>query len=97
MKLSIAKKEISLDSLIIGITFFGIVGFVFFIYSIDFALLGLILILFVYARFIRKIDNLPNYLDLSILAAIGLLIPLLTIVTFRISGYGIMAIGFAML
>jgi len=97
MKISIAKKEISPDNLIIGITFFGIVGFVFFIYDIDFSLLALTLILFIYARFIRRVDNLPNYLDLSILAAIGLLIPLLTVITLRISGYGIVAIGFAML
>ncbi len=97
MKISIAKKEIKLDSLIVSLTFFTIVGFIFFIYSIDFSLLALALVLFIYARFLRKIDDLPNYLDLSILAAIALLIPLLTIITFRLSGYAIIAIGFAML
>jgi len=97
MKISIAKKEIKLDSLIIALSFFTLVGFIFFIYSIDFSLLALALVLFIYARFLRKIDNLPTYLDLSILAAIALLIPLLTIITFRVSGYGIVAIGFAML
>ena len=97
MKISIAKKEIKLDSLIIAFAFFTLVGFIFFIYSIDFSLLALALALFIYARFLRKIDNLPSYLDLSILAAIALLIPLLTIITFRVSGYGIIAIGFAML
>ena len=97
MKICIAKKEINLDNLVIGVAFFGVAGFIFFIYSIDFSLLALTLTLFIYARFVRKIYNLPNYLDLSILAAIGLLIPLLTIITLRISGYGIVAIGFAML
>ncbi|MCF7908831.1 MAG: HDIG domain-containing protein [Candidatus Omnitrophica bacterium] len=97
MKITIAKKGINFDNSIIGITFFSIVGYVFFIYSIDFSFLALALVLFIYASFLRKINNLPNYLDLSILAAIAVLIPLLTIVIFPISGYGVIAIGFAIL
>ena len=83
--------------MLIGLLFFGILSFIFFIYAIDFSLLILALILFLYVRFIRRLENLPSYLDLSILGAIAILIPLLTIVTFKISGYGIAAIGFVML
>ena len=97
MKISIANKEISLDSLLIGLMFFGILGFVFFIYAINFSLLILALILFLYAKFIRRLENLPSYLDLSILGAIAILLPFLTIVTFKISGYGVAAVGFVML
>ncbi len=97
MKISIARREVNLNNLLTGLLFFGITGFVFFIYAIDFSLLILALILFLYARFIRGLENLPSYLDLSILGAIAILIPLLTMGTFKISGYGIAAIGFVML
>jgi len=97
MKISIAAREISLSNLLIGLAFFGIVGCIFFIYAIDFPLLILALILFIYVKFVRKLENLPSYLDLSILGVIAILIPLLTVVTLKISGYGIAAIGFVML
>ncbi|MFH1519147.1 MAG: HDIG domain-containing metalloprotein [Candidatus Omnitrophota bacterium] len=97
MKISIARREINLNNLLTGLVFFGIAGFVFFIYAIDFSLLILALILFIYVRFIRGLENLPSYLDLSILGAVAVLIPLLTMVTFKLSGYGIAAIGFVML
>ena len=97
MKISIAKKKIELSNLLIGLLFFGILSFIFFIYAIDFSLLILALILFLYVRFTRRLENLPSYLDLSILGTIAILIPLLTIITFKISGYGVAAIGFIML
>jgi len=97
MKISIAKKQISLNSLIIGLCFFGLAGVLFFIYSIDFSFLILAFILFIYARFLRKLESLPSYLDLAILGIIAVLIPLLISITFKISGYGISAIGFAIL
>jgi len=97
MKISIAKKQIELNNLLIGLAFFIIVGIVFFIYFIDFSLLILALILFVYAKFLRKLEGLPSYLDLAILGAIAVLIPLLTTITFKMSGYAISAIGFVIL
>lgn len=97
MKISIAKKQIDLSNLAVGAVFFIIMGVVFFIYSIGLAILILAFILFLYAKFSRKMENLPSYLDLAILGAIAVLIPLLTTVTFKISGYGIPAVGFVML
>ena len=97
MKISIAKTKIELKNLLIAVGFVSIVGFIFFMYSIDFSLLILAFLLFFYAKFLRKLDDLPSYLDLSILAIIAILIPLLTTVTFKVSGYGIAAIGFVML
>lgn len=97
MKISIAGREISLGNLLIGLAFFSIVGFIFFIYAIDLPLLILALILFIYAKFVRRLENLPSYLDLSILGVIAILIPLLTVISLKISGYGIAAIGFVML
>ena len=97
MKISIAKKQINFTNFIIGLTFFGVVGFVFFIYSINLSLLILAFTLFIYLQFLRKLEDLPSYLDLSILGAMAILIPLLTTATFRISGYGVSAIGFVML
>jgi len=97
MKISIAKKQINLNNLLIGLSFFGLAGAIFFIYSIDFSLLILAFILFLYARFLRKLEDLPSYLDLAILGTIAILIPLLISITFKMSGYGISAIGFAIL
>jgi len=97
VKESIIKRKANLVNLFIGFAFFIVVGIIFFIYSIDFSLLILAFLLFLYVKFLRKLDNLPSYLDLAILAAIAVLIPLLTTATFKISGYGIPAIGFAML
>ena len=97
MKISIARKQIDLGNLFIGVAFFTILGVIFFVYSIDFSLLVLALVLFLYARFSRKIENLPSYLDLAILGAIAVLIPLLTIITFKMSGYAVSVIGFAIL
>ncbi len=97
MKVTIAGKKIELNDLIVGLVFFSVIGFVFFIYSIDFSPLVVALILFIYARFLRRIENLPSCLDLSLLGAIAVLIPLLTLSTLKIPGYGIIAIGFAML
>jgi len=97
MKISTIKDKVNLNNFAVGLAFFVIIGFVFFIYSIDFSLLILAYLLFFYAKFLRKLDNLPSYLDLAILGATAILIPLLTMVTFKISGYGIAAIGFVTL
>ncbi len=97
MKISIAGKGVSPSNLFIGLVFFAIIGFIFIIYAIDLSLLIIALILFIYAKFVRRLDNMPSYVDLSILGAIAILVPLLTTVTFKISGYGIAAIGFVML
>ncbi|MBN3039672.1 MAG: HDIG domain-containing protein [Candidatus Omnitrophica bacterium] len=96
MKLTIAKKQIDLNNLLIGLGFFGAMSFVFYRFDIDFSLLILGFILFLYARFLRKIEGLPSDLDLAILGALAILIPLLT-VEFKLSGYAISAIGFSML
>jgi len=97
MKVVLAKKQIDFVNLAIGLVFFIVVGIIFFIYSVNFALLLLVFTLFIYARFLRKLENIPSYLDLSILGAITILIPLLSAVTFKVPGYGIPVIGFAML
>jgi len=103
MKFTIAKRTINLTNALIGIAFFSLMGFVLRIYSIDLSLLLFAFLLFVYARFLRKIENLPSYLDLSILTAVAVLIPLLTKMAFTgstygfFSGYAIPAIGFVIL
>ncbi|MBP7088114.1 MAG: HDIG domain-containing protein [Candidatus Omnitrophica bacterium] len=97
MKISIVKKPVNFNNFIIGMLFFGIMAVVFYVYSVDFALLILAVLLFIYVKFFRQLENLPSYLDFSILGAIAVLVPLLTTATFRISGYGISAIGFIML
>ena len=97
MKISTAKNPINFVNFFIGLVFFVVAGFILFLYSIGFSLLILAVILFIYAKFLRKIDNLPPYLDLAILGAIALLVTILTVATFKISGYGIPAIGLAIL
>ena len=97
MKISIAKRQIDLNSLFVGIAFFAVSAVVFFIYSIDYSPLMLAFFLFIYAKFLRKIDNLPSNIDLSILGAIAILLAIITTVHFKVAGYAIPAIGFVIL
>lgn len=97
MKIFIAKKQVNLNNFLIGGLFFFITGVVFSIYSISFAPLFLAVILLIYAKFLRKVEELPPYLDLSLLGAIAILLAILTTITFKMSAYGISAIGFAIL
>jgi putative nucleotidyltransferase with HDIG domain len=97
MKISIANRQFNLNSISVGVAFFLISGIVFFIYSINFSPLILAGLLLIYAKFLRKIEKLPSYLDLSLLAAIAVILSFLTTITFKIPGYGIPAIGFVIL
>ncbi len=97
MKISTITKKVNFKDLFIGLAFFATLGITFYIYSIDYALLILALLLFLYVKFSRRLEHLPSYLDLAILGVMAILIPLLTTVTFKISPYGIAAIGFVML
>ncbi|MFH1504750.1 MAG: HDIG domain-containing metalloprotein [Candidatus Omnitrophota bacterium] len=97
MKILTKGIPANISNFVIGAVFFIVMGFIFFIYAIDFPLLILAYLLFLYAKFLRKLDNLPSYVDLAILGITAILIPLLTTVTFKISGYGIAAIGFVTL
>ncbi|UCD15172.1 MAG: HDIG domain-containing protein [Candidatus Omnitrophota bacterium] len=97
MKISIARRQVSLNSIVVGGLFFLVTGLIFFIYSVDFSPLILVALLLIYAKFLRKIEKLPSYLDLAILSAIAVVVSLLTTATFKISGYGIPVIGFVIL
>ncbi|MCK4810443.1 MAG: HDIG domain-containing protein [Candidatus Omnitrophica bacterium] len=97
MKTIIKKPKLNLSTVLLPIIFFSVSAFVFFIYSIDLSCLILALFLFIYAKFFRKIEKLPSYVDLLLLTSIAVVIPLLTTVIFEKSGYFIPAIGFIML
>lgn len=97
MQISLGKVKIELKNTLIGFVFFLVTACIFYLYSVSFSLLALIAILFVYLFFFRKPENLPSLLDLALLAIIAMLIPLVTAITFRVSAYGIAAIGFAIL
>jgi hypothetical protein len=97
MKISIVKNQINLHNFLLGVIFFLSSGIIFFIYSIDFSSLILAIILIFYAKFLRKSKEFPSYIDLSLLGAIAILIPIITTITFKIPGYGISAIGFSLL
>ncbi len=97
MKIFTKKNKFHLGTISLSASFFLISGFVFYLYSIDFSPLILALLLFIYAKFFRKIEDLPSYIDLLLLTSIGVIIAFFTTVTFRQSGYAIPAIGFIML
>lgn len=97
MKISIANRQVDLSSAIIGAVFFLAVGLIFFIYAINFSALIIAIILLIYAKFLRKIEHLPSSLDLALLGTIAVVLSLVTTITFKISGYGIPAIGFIIL
>lgn len=97
MSMWLKKRNFHIGSLLLGAAFFGVTGALFFIYSIDFSPILLAIILFIYAKFVRKIDGLPSYIDLLLLTSIAVMITLLTMVIFKMSGYAVSAIGFIML
>jgi len=96
MKISIAKKEVRLNEIIVGTVFFVITGVIFFLYSVDFSPLVVAFILVFFARHL-KIAKMPSYVDLALLGALALLITILTAATFKLSAYAISAIGFTIL
>ncbi|MBD3264713.1 MAG: HDIG domain-containing protein [Candidatus Omnitrophica bacterium] len=104
MKISIARKQIDLKGLILGIVFFLLLGVTFIFYRIDLSLLIISLMFFIYGRFFRRIEEASSYLDLSILGIIAVLTALISTLMFTdnfkmsgLAGYGIPAIGFAIL
>lgn len=97
MKLSILKKQIELNNFLAAAGFFLISGIILFIYSVDFSPLIIAVLLLIYAKFLRKIETLPSYLDLAILGSVALILCLLPTVTLKFSGYAIPAIGFIIL
>lgn len=96
MKISILKKPI-VNILLTGFLFFSIIAIVFLNYSINFSPLILALLLIIYGKFSKKTEDFPSYLNLALLAALAILISIPLAITFKISGYGIPAIGFAIL
>ena len=106
MRSSMKKKKINLISFIFSIGFFIVMGIIFNNYSLNLSPLFMTFLLFLYAKFFKKVENLPSYIDLLLLMSIGvtiILLPSLIPSAFKlsfilkISAYGISAIGFAML
>ncbi|MCF7870499.1 MAG: HDIG domain-containing protein [Candidatus Omnitrophica bacterium] len=97
MNISLIKTKLDIKNTVIGGIFFLAAAFTFYLYSINFSLLVLIAVLFIYLNFFRKSGNLPSLLDLATLAVIAILVPLITTIVFKIPGYGIAAIGFIIL
>jgi hypothetical protein len=97
MNISLIKAKIDIKNALIGGILFLAAAFIFYLYSINFSLLVLIAVLFIYLNFFRKSADLPSLLDLAILTVIAILIPLVTTIIFKIPGYGIAAIGFIIL
>ncbi len=96
----LGKKRRNWSLLLIPLAFFSVSGFVFKLYGVDFSPLFLALILFAYARFVRKIEKLPSNIDLLILFGLAVVIALLVNQVDPLHknlAYGIYAIGFAML
>jgi putative nucleotidyltransferase with HDIG domain len=94
MKISIAKKKIELGSIAVGVIFFSLMGFAFYIYSINISLLFTALLLYLYVKFFRRMEELPPAIDLAILGALAVLMPLLVIVQLRLPSYLVPVIGF---
>lgn len=89
------KKYFNLD-ILIGIVFFTLAGLIFFLYTIDYSPLIVAAILLFYSIRFKKITFL-SAVDLSLLGGIAILVALLPLVTFKLSGYYIPAIAFSLL
>lgn len=94
---SLDKIRAGPKKIIAAIIFFLVAAAIFYLYSISLIFIALIVVLFIYLSVYRKPENLPSLLDLAILAIVAVLIPVITTVTFGVSGYGVAAIGFAVL
>lgn len=97
MKIFTTKTTYNFTDSILGWLFLSVMSYVLFMYNIDFSPLILSVLLMVYAKFLRKIERLPSYMDLSLLGALAFLICVITTITFKISGYAVSAIGLAIL
>ncbi len=97
MKTFITRNNRNIFSVLATVLFFIVAGIFFVLYSIDLSSLILIGILAVYLRIFYRHKKLPSLLDLFLLAALAILVVVLTTVTFRLSPYSVSAIGFAIL
>ena len=67
------------------------------ILNIDFSSLILAVILIFYVQRLEITERYPSYLDISLLGAIAVLIPIITMISLRFEGYAVSAIGFSLL
>jgi len=95
MKIAL-KQEANIKEQLLLIAFFATSFFIFYFYSINFSILLLAAVLFAYARH-KGIEGLPSPLDLALLCAFVILTVVLISSAFKISPYGIPAIGIAIL
>ncbi len=97
MKIFTAKKKFNPAAFLISLSFFVVSGVVFFVYSVDFSSLMLAFIIYLYLKFFRRLEHIPSYLDLILLASIAIIVSFLITLVFKLSGYAIPVIGFAIL
>ncbi|MDD5585054.1 MAG: HDIG domain-containing protein [Candidatus Omnitrophica bacterium] len=91
------KRYRGMGSVIAGLLIFVVAGFIFNVYALDYSALFIALVLIVYAKYIKPLENMPPAVDVYLLGALTILISLVVSVFFKFSGYAIPAIGFAIL
>jgi putative nucleotidyltransferase with HDIG domain len=83
--------------IIIAVIFFMVMAAIFYDYSIDISPLVVAVLLYVYARFFKKIEAFLSLMDLYILVTLAIVASIVITSTFKIPGYGIPAISFVIL
>jgi putative nucleotidyltransferase with HDIG domain len=81
----------------IAAIFFIAMAAIFYDYSIDISPLVIVFLLYIYARFFRKIEAFPLPMDLYLLVTFAIVTSIVITSTFKVPGYGIPAISLVVL
>ncbi|MDD5195331.1 MAG: HDIG domain-containing protein [Candidatus Omnitrophica bacterium] len=97
MKIKLGEPRAGLSKCAAAVLIFAATGFVFYAYSLDYSPLFIAVLLVFYAKYIKRIENIPPLIDIYLLGALAVLTSIVTAVFLKFSGYAIPAIGFAIL
>lgn len=96
MKIFIRKRKLKAE-FFLALLLFTFVGVIFYLYNLDISFLALLPLLFIYAKFLRKIEKLPSSFNLLILALLIIIVFFIIAVIFKLSAFWLPAIGFGIL
>ena len=96
MKIFIRRRKLK-GEFFLALLLFAFVGVIFYLYNLDISFLALLPLLFIYAKFLRKIEKLPSSFNLLILTLLIIIVFFIIAVIFKLSAFWLPAIGFGIL
>jgi len=96
MKIFTKKKKYNWEIFVAPIFFIGI-GMIFYLYRLDISFFVLLPLLFIYAKFLRRIEKLPPPSILLILTSLIIIVFFVIKIIFKLPGFWLPAVGFGIL